>query len=76
MEAEQQQYITMTWDNYEELKKLYDDAVANREPVLTFRGIQLVTGYAMYVLEWMRTGLPRRDAIMGWPTRQIDNAKS
>lgn len=44
--------ISFTKQKYKELKKRYDEAVANKEKSFMFGDQELVTDYAKYMLEY------------------------
>ena len=39
----------------EELEKLYNDAVNNKEPKIKFKNYTLSTSYTKYVIEYLKT---------------------
>ena len=49
------EYITFTLENYNELKKNYQEAVENEQETFLFQGQHLiVTNYAKYMLEYLK----------------------
>lgn len=53
--------IDVTWTNHDKLQVAYDKAVAAGKAMFVFQHNHLVTGYALYMLQYMRQCLPPRD---------------
>ena len=47
------EYITVTMDEYKQLRKAYEKARATGVEVFLFKGKEFLTSYAKYLLEYM-----------------------